>query len=363
MRAAHALLAATAMLALLASAHAEPFFSSSDEAPHAEEDHEEFYSQPLEDGLPPSPDPPRLLELAFADRVDVQHNSALSIRMVVVAPNGLHEAYGYNNIPSQLNFIAPDGRGLQAFVLPGINQIEGVDTRATYVTDLHVPQWNFPDGEYRLQYVLIVDRYGKQTYFDANTMSSSYSTRFLVTGQRVDTEAPLLTYVMLPRAVPMGGDGKTLEPLLMDVCFKSGPAGLIPNANGDLQAPSSSFVQVESQNAPAPQVLTHHFDPSDVTVAPAKPDVTCARLNITMPHYAWPGAWRVRLLRLCDAAGNDALWSTADLQKYRFETHFYVENFNQTYLAFDLFDYLPSHKLVDDYYYDYYEDDGYGYGY
>ena len=218
----------------------------------------------------------------------------------------------------------------------------------------------------QVEYIVLIDESGLQAYFDTQSLvEANMPVSFTVQGTRIDTLAPTLyDIVIVSHLVNLTTVERQNVTLVISiegwcVCLfglalcnirlvAESVSGL---ASFNETHEKMSQVQVSALWSPSNQLVTAFFDetnllPSDapivkgISIFSPKPTRLYA-VNITLPVYAWPGDWKVSLLYLVDAAGNDAEWDYNELsdRSTQHRMSFGVVNLNQTFIGFDDFDY------------------------
>lgn len=102
-------------------------------------------------------------------------------------------------------------------------------------------------------------------------------------------------------------------------------AGLAPIEGTSLTM--VSHITIESLDSPALQQTTLFFDERDrlqnsralkraAWKGAPPPESKMFAIDVTLPHTAWPGAWRIIRIVLVDAAGNYVFYGASDLASY-----------------------------------------------
>lgn len=240
--------------------------------------------------------------------------------------------------------------------------------------NMEVPQWTTKNGMYTLTYICITDVLsGEFKYFDAILPSSFWTSKgFSVSGALVDMEPPRLLQLKFsspPRVMnqsclvgePSPPDIATCINENFTIVLYEELSGLAELQGGNIV--TGSHIQIRAVEAPAPQVITLHFDESHkLDSTSPREGINAYGVSIVLPWFASRGKWEVVALNLVDKAGNAIRFSNQDLQVAKYPVLMLLDNVNNATYDGDIFAYKELHEELDDeddYYdnFDYEEED------
>ncbi|EGD79705.1 hypothetical protein PTSG_10690 [Salpingoeca rosetta] len=286
---------------------------------------------------------------------------------IIIITLGLVVGAGLSDDPTQLYppqamMTTATGKPLMAFITPE-TRVSGNEQYGHYRIEVPVPLWNVGDGDYKLEFVYVVDKQGRDGYFMADDLAAyGMETTVTVTGARADSSPPLLLGLsarqedVCTRDVELRRDELTQEaPCPVSVTLvvrETGGSGLSSRVYGGLY--ELSRVTLASTHAPAIQTVSEYVLPASIDVEATKAmelqGAIVVTVHVHMPFWVWPGGWEVREVLLVDGAGNSNLWERTELAAMKtFTTLFTVHNANLTYVGEDLFDYLDERIAFDEY--------------